>query len=270
MGNKNLRAIILAITILFGINLERALAETPVESLRLELSLLGSQIEDLRSALLSPEVRSLAPGDAGIALLRLDALEAKVRATVGRVEALEFHLQILSKDAKHRIREFGLRLSELEGESVERVKDSIHGLKQSGAKQDNVEEISNETLAFDSGIISYNSENYELAIKQFQAFLQTYPSSINIPEVYYWLGVSKLAVGDYKSAASDLLESFSLAPSGLFAWKALLRLASALGDLGQIEQACLTLGELKSRFPKQVDKNLNEILTIEEPLKCSL
>ena len=90
-------------------------AEDILGSLRSELSLIGSQVEDLRLDLLSPEVRSLKPSEAGIALLRLDALEAKLRSTVGRVEALEFNLQILSEDASNRILEFKAKLAELEG-----------------------------------------------------------------------------------------------------------------------------------------------------------
>jgi hypothetical protein len=86
-------------------------AEDPLVSLRSELSLIGSQVEDLRLDLLSPEVRSLTPSEAGIALLRLDALEAKLRSTVGRVEALEFNLQILSEDASNRILEFKATLA---------------------------------------------------------------------------------------------------------------------------------------------------------------
>ena len=90
--------------LVYGIGYSKVFAEDVFESMRLELSLIGSQIEDLRLGLLSPEVRSLAPSDAGIALLRLDALEAQLRSTLGRVEAIEFHLQILSKDAANRMK----------------------------------------------------------------------------------------------------------------------------------------------------------------------
>ena len=112
MKFKLFRIIVLGFLLFFGGLITKAVADDPFESLKLELSLIGSQIEDLRLNLLSPEARSLTPGDAGIALLRLDALEAKLRSTVGRVEALEFHLEILSNDAKHRIAEFSLKLKE--------------------------------------------------------------------------------------------------------------------------------------------------------------
>ncbi len=248
----------------FGLGSDKVFAESPIDALRLELSLLGSQIEDLRGAMLSPEVRSLAPSDAGIALLRLDAIEAKVRAAVGRVEALEFHLQILSKDANNRIREFDLRLSELEieGSRIEKTEEE--------SNEELDEEFSNETSAFDKALLSFNASYYQPAIELFETFRKSYPTSINIPESYYWTGLSRFELGDYKAAASDFLESFSLDPSGQFAWRALLKLSAALRDLGQIDQACLTLGELKSRFPEEADKNLSDILSIEESLRCAL
>ena len=118
MSFSVLRIIVLAFPLIWLSIVPKANADDLFESMRLELSLIGSQIEDLRLSLVSPEVRSLAPSDAGIALLRLDALEAKLRSTVGRVEALEFHLEILSKDAKHRIYEFNTKLAELENKKL--------------------------------------------------------------------------------------------------------------------------------------------------------
>lgn len=247
----------------------KAVAEDLFESLRLELSLIGSQIEDLRLNLLSPEIRSLAPADAGIALLRLDALEAKLRSTVGRVEALEFHLEILSKDAEHRITEFNSKLEELEG-NTERSKsnmifksDDEQGLNQS------LGEISNETLAFDKAVLSYNSSDFESARIHFESFNKMYPESINVAEAYYWIGKTNIELKNFKAAGSAFLDSFSHQPNGLFAWKALLGLATALDDIGQTEQGCLTLEELKSRFPKNVSQNEDEVRIVEEQLKCS-
>ena len=42
----------------------------------------------------------------------------------------------------------------------------------------------------------------------------------------------------------------------------------SLGELGQVEQGCLTLDELKSRFPKKVEENFDEFLVVEEQMKC--
>ena len=254
----------------YGAGVSKVFGEDVFESLRLELTLIGSQIEDLRLGLLSPEVRSLAPSDAGIALLRLDALEAKLRSTVGRVEAIEFHLQILSKDATNRMIEFGSKLEQLEKRNTM----SDRKLPQQNGEVEKVEkyqgEVSNETLAFDKALLSFTSKDFGSALEQFESFNSLYPQSINIDESFYRLGQTNMALKDAKQAANAFLESFSQVPSGPFAWKSLLGLAIALGDLGQLEQGCLTLGELKSRFPKRANQNSDEILIAEDQLKCKL
>ena len=264
-----LRILLLGCVLTYGLFASKAFSEDAFDSLRLELSLIGSQIEDLRSGLLSPEVRSLAPADAGVALLRLDALEAKLRSMVGRVEAIEFNLEILSRDATHRIVEFNAKLEELE--SNKEVINAESSAKSSDVKEqfNKSSEMSGEALAFDQALLSFDSRDFESSLDHFNHFKKLYPQSINIAEVYYWLGRTNVELYDYKSAASAFLEAFSQAPTGLFAWKALLGLAVALGDLGQMEQGCLTMAELKSRFPDIVSKNSEELTLAEDQLKCA-
>lgn len=260
----------LIVTILvLGTIQSRALADDVLDTLRSELSLIGSQVEDLRLGLLSPEVRSLQPSDAGIALLRLDALEAKLRSTVGRVEALEFNLQILSEDANHRILQFKLKLSELEGHTKLSRGESNTVINKTRGKEIQLNELSNETLVFDKAILSFNSSDFQTAQEHLNSFQELYPQSKNIAEAHYWLGRTKLELNDTKGSANSFLEAFSLEPDGRFAWKSLLGLAKSLGELGQIEQGCLTLEELKSRFPEKVEENLDQVLKAKEQMKCS-
>ena len=247
----------------------KATAEDVFQSLTLELSLISSQIEDLRESLLSPEVRSLAPADAGIALLRLDALEAQLRSMVGRVEALEFHLEILSRDAIHRISEFNRRLAELKEQDVIPELDPEVITNETKPITDEPGQFSNETLDFDRAVLSFNSKDFQSALTRFESFNELYPQSMNAAESFYWLGKTNEELINFKSAASSYLESFSRDPNGFFAWKSLLGLAVSLGKLGQLEQGCLTLKELKSRFPDTVIQNRDDVLIAEEQLKCS-
>ena len=50
-------------------------------------------------------------------------------------------------------------------------------------------------------------------------------------------------------AARAYLDAFSGAPDGPRAPAALLKLGAALGLLGQAQEACVTLGEVGTRFP---------------------
>jgi TolA-binding protein len=57
------------------------------------------------------------------------------------------------------------------------------------------------------------------------------------------------AGGDITGAARAYLESFSLEPNGSNAPEALYHLGRSLGRLGQTNEACVTLGEVGTRFP---------------------
>jgi TolA-binding protein len=56
-------------------------------------------------------------------------------------------------------------------------------------------------------------------------------------------------LGDQAGAARAYLDAFSGKPDGSFAAESLLKLGQALGDLGQVPDACVTLAEVPSRFP---------------------
>ena len=56
-------------------------------------------------------------------------------------------------------------------------------------------------------------------------------------------------MGDITPAARAYLQSFSGAPNGPVAPEALYKLGLSLADLGQMQEACVTLGEVSIRFP---------------------
>jgi tol-pal system protein YbgF len=68
-------------------------------------------------------------------------------------------------------------------------------------------------------------------------------------EAHFWRGASLSETGDTEGAARAFLESFSGAPNGSKAPDALYRLGQSLGQLGQMQEACVTLGEVAIRFP---------------------
>ena len=68
-------------------------------------------------------------------------------------------------------------------------------------------------------------------------------------EAHFWLGQSRFTRGAYAEAARSYLNSYNSAQSGPRAAEALLQLGITLGRLGQRREACLTLREVRSRFP---------------------
>jgi TolA-binding protein len=69
-------------------------------------------------------------------------------------------------------------------------------------------------------------------------------------------------------AANDYLESFTINPNGESAAKTLFGLGVSLGAIGDKDQACLTLDEVRSRF-KNIEKTLlAEIVKAKNLLNC--
>ena len=83
----------------------------------------------------------------------------------------------------------------------------------------------------------------------FGKFLADYPSGPLSTEAQFRRGEALAATADWRGAAHSFLDAFSGAPQGPFAPRALYRLASSLKELGNVNEACLTLTEVVSRYP---------------------
>jgi tol-pal system protein YbgF len=106
-----------------------------------------------------------------------------------------------------------------------------------------------EQADYDDAQAALGAGNADRAIELLARFPDFYPGSPLTPNVSLTLGQAYEAKGDIKDAARAYLDSFVADGTGATAPEALLRLGLALGGLGQVQQACLTLGEVPARFP---------------------
>ena len=83
----------------------------------------------------------------------------------------------------------------------------------------------------------------------FATYAQSYPGGPLVPEAHYLRGEALSKQGDTGNAARAYLDAFSAKPDGPIAPDALLKLGEGLGALGQVPEACVTLGEVGTRFP---------------------
>ena len=91
--------------------------------------------------------------------------------------------------------------------------------------------------------------NYAEAAAQFETFRQSYPGGPMTARAGLLRGEALEGAGDLKAAARAYLDTFSTDKTGPEAPQSLYRLGAALGQLGQTEQACVTLAEVGNRFP---------------------
>ena len=106
-----------------------------------------------------------------------------------------------------------------------------------------------EEADYQAAMSALNEGNYRKAADLLSGFNQSYPGSPLAAEADLNRGKALDQLGDTREAARAYLSSFNLNATGPVAPDALYQLGAALGRLGQTQQACITLGEVGSRFP---------------------
>ena len=102
---------------------------------------------------------------------------------------------------------------------------------------------------FDAAVAAADAGDNAKAAELFAAFLRTYPGGPLSTEAQYRRGEALAAQASWRDAARSYLDAFSGAPQDPLAPHALYKLAVSLGELGQTNEACLTLTEVDSRYP---------------------
>jgi tol-pal system protein YbgF len=102
---------------------------------------------------------------------------------------------------------------------------------------------------YDQAFSYLQTNDYASAEKAFRDFIDQYPDHSLAANSKYWLGETFYARENYEAAARAFATSFQDHPEGQKAPDTLLKLAMSLGNQGMKEEACLTLTELKNRFP---------------------
>ncbi len=86
----------------------------------------------------------------------------------------------------------------------------------------------------------------EIALK---SFIQQHPKDELTGNAQYWLGETYYVRNDFKNAAVAFAEGYQKYPNSQKAADNLLKLAMALGQQGQKENACVALKQLEKRYP---------------------
>jgi tol-pal system protein YbgF len=239
-------------------------AQTRDETLadiRQELSVLYVEMQRLKRELSTTGgAEGLSAG--GSALMRLDALEQEVQRLTNRTEELEHRIDKVVEDGTRRIGDLEFRLVELEGGDVSQLGETTTlGGAASGGRAiaapqspppdsaDGTELAVGERADFDAARQALQEGRNDEAAQKFSSFNETYPGSPLSGEASFLRGEALAAAGETSKAARAYLDSFSGSPDGPHAAAALLKLGVALNDLGQTREACVTLGEVATRFP---------------------
>ena len=240
-----------------------ARAET-VADIQAELTLLNGQVEQLRDELVKRGATRGLPTQPATALTRLDQLQEELRRLTNRVDVLSNDISRIVQDATNRVGDIEFRLTELEGGDTAVLakpeplgggltpmpRPSRPGAPEAAAAATDAPQLAvTEKSDFDAAVAAAKAGDNAKAAQLFTAFLATYPGGPMSSEAQYRRGEALAAQSDWRGAARSYLDAFSGAPEGPLAAKSLYRLGVSLGELGQTQEACLTLLEVDSRYP---------------------
>lgn len=229
--------------------------------IRQELTVLYVDIQRLKRELSTTGGVSSSATVGSSVLDRVGAIETSLQQLTAQTEQLEYRINRIVADGTNRIGDLEFRLVELEGGDIGALGETTtlggeEALAAGGAPVGDQgvspgggELAVGEQADFDTAQQDLEEGAYQLAAEKFAIFTQSYPGSPLAPEADFNRGKALDGLGDTREAARAYLASFTGDANGATAPKALFELGAALGRLGQVDQACITLSEVSVRFP---------------------
>jgi len=245
--------------------------------IRQELSVLFVELQRLRGEL-NTTSGAMGSGGGGTVLSRVDAIEAELRRLTSLTEDLQIRIDRVVTDGTNRVGDLEFRLCELEAEcDISSLGDtpSLGGVEvQQGAVAPVAPSSGGglnlavaEQSDFDRARAAYEGGDYAQAADLFERFTLTYPGGPLSAEAHFLRGQSEAQQGQWSRAARAYLDAFTADTQGGRAPAALLNLGTSLGELGQTDEACVTLGEVGLRYPG--DPAVAEAQAARARLGCS-
>lgn len=239
-------------------------AQETLADIRQDMSVLFVEIQKLKRELSTtggPSV-ALPPG----ALDRINAIESELQRLTAKTEELEFRVGRVAEDGARRLGDLEFRLCELEDgcdigslgqvptlggepEAPATAMPAPAAAPQSSGTQLAVGE---ETDFRRAGEALANGD-FQSAADQFAAFRQTYPGGPLEAQALVAEGRALEGLGNTRDAARRYLDAYAGYPDDAAGPEALWRLGVALGELGNIAEACVTLNEVSGRYPGSGD-----------------
>lgn len=236
--------------------------------IRQELTVLYVELQRLGTEL-NTTGGANAPLVSGTTLDRVNALEAEVVRLTNLIEEQQNRISSMVRDGTNRIGDLEFRLCELEdGCDVSKLGETptlgggdlpgaggatalapVQPVDPGAVTAGGGELAVAEQADFDAARAAFDSGDMATAADLLGRFADAYPGGPLTGDAQFLRGEALAQQGLVAEAARGYLASYSAAPAGQYAAEALLKLGAALGTLGQVTEACVTLGEVPKRFP---------------------
>jgi len=233
--------------------------EETLADIRQEMSVLFVEIQKLKRELSTTGASGeLLVG--GATLDRINAIEDELKRLTSKTEQLEFRIDRVVSDGTNRLGDLDFRLCELTKDcdistlppntTLGGDTPTTGGTGVSNTNDDLPQLAEAEESDFKAAQAAMAAGDYAAAAEQFATFRTNYPGSPLSEQAAMMRAQALESSGDLKAAGRAYLNLFSENNTGPMAPKALSRLGIVLGNLGKVEDACVTLGEVEVRFPQ--------------------
>lgn len=234
--------------------------------IRVELGQLAAEFNTLRNELSTTGASASVGG--GDALRRMDTIESELSRLTARTEEVELKLNRVVSDGTNRIGDIEFRLCEATpGCDPMNIAPSAPlggaaaGSGGSGgaaapkpaapaAGSSTAPELAlSEKADFDRAKEVLGQGDFQGAATLFATYAQSYPGGPLVPEANFLRGEALRQAGQTANAGRAYVEAYSADPKGQFAGDSLLKLGQMLGQLGQMNEACMALGQVGVEYP---------------------
>lgn len=227
--------------------------------IRQDLTVLFVETQKLKRELSTTGTSAVALGG-GSAMDRATSIEGELTRLTRKIEQLDFRIETVVKDAETRISDLEFRLVELEGGDLSKIgqlaplggattprQTPVAGPASGTDAAGGTQLAASEQADFDAAAAALSSGDSALAAETYATFLENYPGSPLETKAFIGLGTALEQGGDTREAARAYLEAYNRNDQSPDAPDALYLLGRALGKLGKVAEACVTLGEVGAR-----------------------
>ncbi len=269
----------LAIGSLSGIaNANEQLEESPygnqeeITTIQKELNSISLELANLQNIFVYGNDKVLSESDNLDIFLKLNRLENRLSGAIGFLEQIENKLVIVTKGLILKISEINELLGQISTENISsnEITKLYDDVKESKFSEiDNANNLSEDQREYLSIKTIFDDGNYVLAIEEFTSFIMRFESSKLTLRAKFLRAESNLRIENWSLAAEDFLDTFSSKPNGPLSPYALFGLALSLSELGEYEQSCAALFEIKRRNPEKFNQFKDQLKVSTKSLNCN-
>jgi tol-pal system protein YbgF len=236
----------------------------------------------------SVSAQPLPPGSAGVLQNRIVALEEELRNLTGAFEGFNHQIQLLNQRLDKLTADLDFRLAALERGGAPRAQavplpPAVEKAPPPGSREGVLGTMTERDAPAPAGAVALarppaapgaapaapasvlppgpakdqyayafgllRQANYDQAEVALAEFLKAHPDDPLAGNARYWLGETYYVRGNHQKAAEIFAENYKLDPKGGKAADTLLKLGMSLATLDRGQQACVTFGELRKKFP---------------------